>query len=78
MSREINTYYVEMKLMFEGEVEAESQEEAEDMVTDWDYYAGQYDGETRVVGETKYLCEDCNMDVEPDEDYCECCKEGQE
>ena len=75
MSRTMGRYIVNLKLMFEGLVEAEGEAEAEDMVEGnlEDHYAGRYDGDVRLDGETWFVCDDCDCRVEEEEDLCSCC-----
>ena len=82
MGREVKEYFMEMKLQYEGEVEAACEEEAEMMFYDeWIkhgmHYAGTWSFEIEEGDTVRYICEArlCECEVEEDEELCDCCKE---
>ena len=82
MTREMKTYVIQMRQDYSGEIEAESDSAAQEAFEEaaWQgmYYDGLYSIEIEESGEVRYLCDDCDSEVDEGVDLCECCEEVDE
>tara|TARA_R100001509_G_scaffold133824_1_gene87358 strand:- start:318 stop:569 length:252 start_codon:yes stop_codon:yes gene_type:complete len=82
MTREMKTYFIQMRQDYCGEIEAESesaaQEDFEEACHHGMYYDGLYSIEIEESGEVRYLCDDCDSEVDEGVDLCECCADDEE
>ena len=79
MSREMKTYAIQMRQDYCGEIEAEDESAAQEAFEKaaWNgmYYDGLYSFDIEESGEVRYLCDDCDSEVDEGADLCECCEE---
>jgi hypothetical protein len=82
MTREIKTYTIQMRQDYCGEIEAEDESAAQEAFEKaaWRgmYYDGLYSIDIEESGEVRYLCDDCDSEVDEGIDLCEDCKEVEE